>query len=308
MRRAAIEGEDVLATKSSGSGKHGRRAALLTAITAGASAFACTRNPYVQSERRVDGRIGVCLLDSRRRGDDGHRLEERFSMASTFKWALAAAVLAQVDRGRLSLDQRVPVSEAALLEHAPVVRARLAERALSIDALCEAAVTVSDNAAANLLLALIDGPAGWTRFARAAGDDVSRLDRVELELNSNLPGDPRDTTTPRAMAGLLASVLDTERALSSASRAKLRQWMLGTRTGLRRLRARMPASWTIGDKTGTGQRGAVNDVLFAERPGRAGIIVVACFMSDSRASLAQLEAEHADVGGYLAHRLERGGR
>lgn len=285
-----------------------RRAAFSIATSAMLGSLGCQRAFYPPLERALGGRVGVGVWRSTASVLSGNRLDERFAMASTFKWALAAAVLAEVDRGRLALDQRVPIAEHDLLEYAPTVRARLAEGALSIAALCEAAVTVSDNSAANLLLDRVGGPAGWTRFARAAGDDVSRLDRVEPELNSNLPGDPRDTTTPRAMAALLANVLTSDRVLRAESRAKLREWMMESRTGRRRLRAGLPPQWIAGDKTGTGARGAVNDVLFADTRGPAGLLVIACYASDSRAPLAQIEDAHRQIGSRISADVTRSRR
>src|SRR5439155_1437589 len=146
---------------------------------------------------------------------------ERFALCGTFKLVLAAAVLARVDAGREDLARPVPYDAAALLEYAPVARAHVGEGALSVAALCEAAVTVSDNTAANLLLGTLGGPAGLTRYFRALGDPVSRLDRDEPTLNAARPGDARDTTTPRAMAHTAARVLVGD-ALRGAPRWGLR--------------------------------------------------------------------------------------
>jgi beta-lactamase class A len=157
---------------------------------------------------------------------------------------------------------------------------------------------VSDNTAANLLLARIGGPAGWTRFARQAGDLTSRLDRDEPTLNSNLPGDPRDTTTPRAMAGLLERVL-TGDLLSPVSRGRLIDWLVATETGRDRLRAGLPPDWRVGDKTGTGGRGACNDVAVAWPP-RGGPWYIAAYVSESPAAPERLNAAHAELGRMVA--------
>ncbi|MCA9624225.1 MAG: class A beta-lactamase, partial [Myxococcales bacterium] len=177
-------------------------------------------DPLDSLEAAVGGRLGVIAMDSA----DGavllaRRPDERFAMCSSFKWALAAAVLARVDRGELALAEPVPYAEADLLQHSPVTREHLAEGAMSLEALAEAAVVTSDNAAANLLLAKIGGPAGLTAFLRAEGDDTTRLDRTEPTLNENTPGAPRDTTTPRAMATSLSRLL-LGPSLSEASRAR----------------------------------------------------------------------------------------
>lgn len=255
-------------------------------------------------ERDVGGRVGVFALDTGSGRTLERRADERFAMCSTFKWALVAAVLARIDRGELALDARVPFGAADLLEHAPITSARVADGAMTVEELARAAVLVSDNTAANLLLARIDGPAGLTRFARAHGDDVTRLDRDEPTLNENAPGDPRDTTSPRAMVTLMRAVLCGD-ALAPPSRERLLGWLRACETGKNRLRAGLPPSWAAGDKTGTGERGAVNDVAITWPPGRAPILVAA-YLGDGPSGLATLCQAHADIG-RLAARLGRRG-
>src|SRR5690242_19507555 len=150
-------------------------------------------------EKSLGGRIGVSALDMGTGARLGHRGRERFAMCSSFKWLLAADVLAHAERGELKLDTAIAYSQKDLLGVAPVTRAHVGEGQLTIEALCAAAVKVSDNTAANLLLGQIGGPAGLTHFLRGIGDPVTRLDRTEPTLNANIPGDPRDTTMPDAM-------------------------------------------------------------------------------------------------------------
>jgi len=244
-------------------------------------------------EARVGGRVGVFAIDPDSGRSVAHRPDERFAMCSTFKWTLAAATLARVDRGELTLDRELAYGERDLLEYAPKTREHVARGRMSIEALADAAVTLSDNTAANLLLGVTGGPEGLTRFFRALGDSVSRLDRDEPTLNTNLPRDPRDTTTPRAMAGALSAVL-LGTALSPPSREKLTGWLLGCRTGADRLPAGVPESWKIGHKTGSGENGANNDVGVLWPPGR-GPIFVASYLSESTASSKALAAAHAEV-------------
>jgi beta-lactamase class A len=255
-------------------------------------------SPLAEIEAKVGGRVGVFALDSGSGHELAHRADERFVMCSTFKWVLGAAVLARVDRAQLSLDDRVPYGASELLEYAPVTRERVAEGAMSVGDLAHAAITVSDNTAANLLLAKIDGPAGFTQFVRAQGDAVTRLDRTEPTLNDNQPNDPRDTTSPRAMVGLLRRVL-TGDSLTPASRERLLGWMRACQTGNDRLRAGLPADWALGHKTGSGSHHAINDVAIVSPPGRAPIFVAA-YLSDSEADSAALAAAHADIGRLIA--------
>ncbi len=233
-------------------------------------------------EQALGGRVGVCALNTTNGSIMRHRASERFAMCSTFKAALAGAILLRVDRGELALQKRIQFGEADILSNAPVTRAHAGEGALSLDALCEAAVGVSDNTAANLLLSLIGGPPGLTAFFRAIGDDVSRLDRTEPELNSNLPGDPRDTTTPDAMVGTLLALLVESHVLSPASRQRLTSWMINEHNGRNRIRSALPPDWRVANKPGTSAEsaGATNDIAVAWPPGRAPIII--CVYTDAR--------------------------
>lgn len=246
-------------------------------------------------EARVGGRLGAFALDTGSERTLSLRADERFAMCSVFKWLLAGAVLAAADRGELALTDSLVYRPDQLLEHSPVTAAH---SSLAIDTLAEAAVTVSDNTAANLLLARLGGPAAVTAFARSLGDTVTRLDRNEPALNEDLPGDPRDTSSPRAMVASLRGAL-VGTALSSTSRGRLLGLLRGCSTGAARLRAGLPTGWLVGDKTGTGGRNAVNDVAIAHPPGRAPILM-AVFTSDSEASVDQLNAGIADVGRLVA--------
>ena len=257
-------------------------------------------------EASVGGRLGVFALDTGSGRTLAHRADERFAMCSTFKWVVAASVLARVDRGELTLAQRLAFGPADLLDYAPVAREHLGEGAIAVETAALAAVTVSDNTAANLLLAQVGGPAGLTAFVRQAGDTVTRLDRTEPTLNANDPGDPRDTTSPRAMVGLMKTVFCGD-VLKSASRKRLIEMLVACETGKKRLRAGLPSDWTVGDKTGTGRNNAVNDLAIAIPPGRAPILV-AVYMSEGRADDdgALHEEGHAAVGRLVAREMGRG--
>jgi beta-lactamase class A len=258
------------------------------------------------------GRLGVCAIDTGSGARIVHRGDERFAMASTFKWLLAAAILRQADTGAMPLDQRVLYSEADLLDYAPVTKEHVAEGGMTAEQLLEAIVTVSDNTAANLLLPGVMGPEGLTLFLKANGDDVTRLDRIEPALNENARDDPRDTTTPVAMAQTLQRFLvggddlAGGEALSAASREKLIGWMEKSSTGLKRLRAGFPG-WRAGDKSGTGGNGATNDCAIVWPPAGRGKkaaqrkpIVIASYISEGDAGPETREAIHAAVGAMVA--------
>ena len=249
-------------------------------------------------EARFGGRIGVAALDTGTGRRLEHRAEERFALCSTFKVILAGAVLARVDARKESLDRRVPFSASDLLDYAPITSKNVKEGSMTVGAMCAAAVEASDNTAANLLLRELGGPEALTRFVRSLGDAATRLDRNEPSLNSNEPGDPRDTTTPAAMVGTVKRLLLGD-ALTPSSRKQLEAWLVASTTGKARLRAGVPPSWRVGDKTGTGANGATNDVAILRPPGRPPILVAA-YYSESQLSGPEREAVLAEVGLIVA--------
>lgn len=231
-------------------------------------------------EKRVGGRLGVCAIDTRFGGVIGHRMDERFAMCSTFKLSLAAAIFEQADKGKLSLDKPITYGKEDIVPNSPVTEDNLPKGSMAIKALAEATQKTSDNAAANLLLKQIGGPAGLTQFYRRHGDDVSRLDRYEPAMNEFKPGDERDTTSPYAYATLVEKIL-TGSILSTASRELLTQWMIDTKTGLKRIRAGVPKGWRVGDKTGTGTPGKYNDVAICWPPRQPPLIVAIYYQPPS---------------------------
>jgi beta-lactamase class A len=213
-------------------------------------------------ERRYGAYVGLFAVDLGDGRSVSHRGQEAFAMCSTFKGYLSARVLQMVEQGQLSLAQTVFVDPAAIITNSP----RTAPRAgadMTLDELCQAALQVSDNAAANLLLKVIGGPSAITAFARSIGDPASRLDRWETELNSAVPGDPRDTSTPEALGRGYRSLLAGD-ALAPPQRQQLEDWMRANETSS--MRAGLPPGWTSADKTGSGDYGSTNDVGVAYGP------------------------------------------
>lgn len=249
-------------------------------------------------ERRHGGRLGVSILDTGSGRRVAYRGSERFLMCSTFKVLAVAAVLARVDRGAERLDRRIVFGNEALLSYAPVTRLRVGAPGMTVAELCDAAITVSDNTAANLLLTSVGGPASVTTFVRGLGDRITRLDRMEPDLNIGSPGDVRDTTTPDAMLASLQSVL-LGHALSDISRERLLTWLRATTTGNDRLRASLPAGWTAGDKTGSGSHAETNDVAILFPPQRMPLLVTA-YYAGSSADAATRSAVLAEVGRIAA--------
>lgn len=229
-------------------------------------------------EASAGGELGVYMLDTGTRVALGRRIGERFAHCSTFKFSLAALVLALDRAGELDAGQHVRWAQDDLLGNSPFTSERLASGA-SLRELAHAAQTVSDNTAANILLRKIGGPERVTAFWRSLGDSVSRLDRFEFELNHVPRGEERDTSTPAAMAATVAELLYGS-TLAPEISATLRQWMIETANARDRVRAGLPADWIAGDKPGTsgawpGMGSIHADIGFAEPPGRAPLVFAA---------------------------------
>ena len=248
-------------------------------------------------ERRHPGRICVSILDLASGKRIGHRADERILMCSTFKALAAALVLARVDKGEEKLDRRVIYSKDDLVEYSPTTGKHAGE-GMTLAGLCEAAITLSDNTAGNLILAALGGPGAVTDFARSLGDPMTRLDRNEPTLNESLPGDPRDTTTPAMMTGDIRKLVLGD-ALKAPSRKQLTDWMLACKTGGKRLRAGLPAGWRIGDKTGSGEHGSTNDVGVIW-PAEGAPIVASVYLTDTSAPREGCNAVIAAVGQRIA--------
>jgi beta-lactamase class A len=266
--------------------------------SAGDDRLAAANDRLAAIERRAGGRLGVAVLQAGAALKLAHRADERFPMCSTFKLLASAAVLKLVDQGKESLERTIAYGPADLLEYAPVTKAHVGQGGMPLGDLCAAAIDWSDNTAANLILSVIGGPQGFTRFARSLGDATTRLDRDEPSLNTAAPGDDRDTTTPLAMARDMEAVL-LGNILSEVSRRRLEAWLTADRVGGKRLRAGLPASWGIGDKTGSGDHGTANDIAVLKPPGRAPLLA-SVYYTGSDAPTDALNAIHKQVGEIIA--------
>jgi beta-lactamase class A len=237
------------------------------------SSFSGLPAAFRKLEKSNGGRLGVAVLDTATGERSGYRADERFPMCSTFKFLLVSAVLERIDRHQETPDRAIRIPPKPLLSNSPLTEP-YAGGTMTVAALCQAALTRSDNTAANLLLERIDGPAGVTDFSRSIGDRVTRLDRMELSLNESLAGDPRDTTSPDAMVGNLKSVL-LGNVLSPVSRDQVTRWMETNLTGAGRLRATLPKNWRAADKTGSNGEHTTNDIAVLWPPGKPAIIIAA---------------------------------
>jgi beta-lactamase class A len=227
------------------------------------------------------GTLGVEIFNTVTGASVGINQDRRFGHASSFKLSLAALLLQRHAAGQIDADKRVMWTEADMLNPAPFTRERI-DTGATLRELARATQTTSDNPAANILLRNLGGPAGLTAFWRSLGDEVSRVDRYEPEMNLVTVTEFRDTTTPAAMALTVAKIVYGD-ALPEKERAELKGWMIETQTGLKRVRAGLPEGWVAGDKTGTsGLVGAADynyiDIGFAQGPKGEGPITFACYL------------------------------
>lgn len=279
----------------------GGGAALIgAAVLARAGAHSSPERAIAEIEARVGARLGVAMRDTASGAELRYRADERFPITSTFKLLASAALLARVDAGRDSLDRRVRFAKSDIVAYSPATERHADGEGMTLAEICDAAITLSDNTAGNLLLAAIGGPDGLTQYARALGDMVTRLDRIETDLNEARPGDVRDTTSPAAMLGNLEKLLVGE-ALSSASRQRLTNWMIANKTGDTRLRAGVPDGWRVGDKTGAGGNGSNNDIAIVWPPGGKPILIAA-YLTECARSVDERNAALADVARALTSR------
>ena len=247
-------------------------------------------------EARTHSRLGLAVIDPSGDLRIEYRGQDRFLMCSTFKVLAVAAVLQRVDAKHERLDRFISYAEKQLVAHSPVTSAHLKQGGMTLESLCAAAIIQSDNTAGNLLLDVIGGPPGVTKYARSLRDEVTRLDRIEPDLNVPLPNSESDTTSPAAIARDLAHLFTSE-ALSEESRARLEKWMQACETGLTMIRATLPEGWQAGDKTGRGVAGQTNDVAILRRQDKQPVFVAiyALLPREPAEGRDQVVAEAAEI-------------
>nr|WP_308418166.1 class A beta-lactamase [Chitinimonas sp. BJB300] len=222
-------------------------------------------------ESDFGGRLGVFAVDAANGAVLSYRADERFPFCSTFKVLAASAILNKSGDVAGLMQQRINYSQSDLVNYSPITEKHVAD-GMTIAELCAAAIQYSDNTAANLLIKTLGGPDAITAFARSIGDTKFRLDRWETALNTAIPGDPRDTSTPEAMGRSLQRLVLGD-ALAREQCEQLRDWLYGNTTGAARIKASIPADWKIGDKTGTGSYGTANDIAFVWPPQRKPVVI-----------------------------------
>ncbi|QIZ39724.1 class A beta-lactamase [Saccharopolyspora sp. ASAGF58] len=255
---------------------------------------------FADLERRYDARLGLFAVNVHTGQFLGHRAGERFAMCSTFKTYAAAALLREHGLDSGYFDKMIHYTEADLVDGSPITKPN-AGTGMMVHELCAAAITRSDNTAANLLLAELGGPATIAPFARSIGDGSTRLDRWEPDLNMAIPGDERDTTTPAGIAaGYRALVVGD--ALRGPEHDRLTGWLFANTTGGKRIRAGLPPTWRTGDKTGTGDYASGNDVAVTWTD-KGHPIVIAVLTSRPRKGDEVNNGLHVDTARVVAEAL-----
>lgn len=238
-----------------------------------------------QLEAASGGRIGLSALDTGTGKYVRYRADERFPFCSTFKAILASAVLKQSMTDDRLMDRHISYKKEDLVSWSPVTEKYVAG-GMSVSELCAATLQTSDNTAANLLLELMGGPEAVTAFARSIGDDAFTLNRWETELNSAIPGDIRDTTTPAAMEKSLGLLVLGD-VLGPPQREQLQLWLQGNTTGAASIRAGVPQGWVVGDKTGSGSYGTTNDIAVLWPPNGAPVVLAIYFTQNEKDASAR---------------------
>ena len=266
-----------------------------------AQAAGATEKPIIaaaqQAEAQLNARVGLAIHDTGSGTSWQYNADERFPMTSTFKVLACGALLARQDAGDEDLNRQVPISQSDLVTYSPVTETWV-DQEVSLNALCDATMRTSDNTAANKVLEALGGPDAVTAFLRSIGDELTRLDRWETELNEATPGDSRDTTKPAAMVNSLHELLLGE-ALSPTAQATLTQWLEGNEVGGPLLRAGIPDDWRIGDRTGAGGHGSRSVVAILWPPGQAPLIA-AIYLTQTEASMEQRNEAIASIGTAIA--------
>ncbi|MBL5976052.1 class A beta-lactamase [Comamonas sp. NyZ500] len=289
-----------------------RRSMLITGLALGLGAWGLSGCAFISKQQaaaartlsdelaaleiQAQGRFGLYVLDTVSGAEAGWRGDERFPMCSTFKTLLAARMLYLAQRDEIRLWRKLYYSPSEVVAWSPISEKRAgANGGMTVQELCEAMVLVSDNTAANVLLEASGGPAALTQWLRELGDGITRLDRNEPSLNTALPGDERDTTTPQAMVQSLQKLLLGD-VLEGYARALLQQWLVDSRTGDKRVRAGMPGDWTVGGKTGSGERGTACDTLIVWPTAQSAPLLVTAYLTGSPLDGAGREAVLARAG------------
>ena len=244
-------------------------------------------------ESELNSHIGVSILTVNSNESWSYKGNERVPLTSTFKTLLCANLLSNADKGNIALDEKVAVEKDKLITYSPVIEKHIGKSVSLYDS-CSATMTTSDNTAANIVLQKIGGPITLTKFIRNIGDDITRLDRYEPELNEGKPGDLRDTTTPNAITKTLNELLFGS-ALSEESQNQLKQWMIDNKVSDHLLRSILPSDWIIADRSGAGGYGS-RSITSVFWPENTSPFIVSIYITQTKASFEQRNEAIVKIG------------
>lgn len=233
---------------------------------------------FIQLENKFGARLGVYAIDTGTSRTIAYRPEERFAFASTYKALAAGAVLQQSS----NLDKVITYTKEDLVTYSPITEKHV-ETGMTLRDICDAAIRYSDNTAGNLLLKELGGPKGFETVLKKIGDNVTTSARFETDLNQAVPGDTRDTSTPKALATTLQAFTVGD-VLPADKRKLLTDWLRGNTTGAKLIRAGAPEGWQVGDKTGAASYGTRNDIAIVWPPNRDPIIIAILSSRDKQDS------------------------
>ena len=253
------------------------------------------------AEKTLNARIGIAVIDHETKNIWNYRGNERFPMNSTFKAYLCATTLAQEDANILSQNKSVTINKTEIISYSPYTENFISPKKITTSQLCEAAVSYSDNTAANKLLEVIGGPVNFNTFMKSIGDVTTHLDRNEPELNEGTPGDTRDTTTPLAATTSLEKLFFGN-YLSEKSKTALKGWMLNDRVADGLLRKALPKDWQFADKTGAGGFGS-RSIVAVVYPVIKKPLIVSIYITQTKAAVTESNEAIARIGMVLFNAL-----
>lgn len=247
-----------------------------------------------QEEKTLKARIGLSIINTADGKLISYRGDERFPLNSTHKALTCAALLKLVDEQKLKLTETVSFDQSRLVSYSPITEKHVTPDSMSWQDVCSASVSYSDNTAANLVFEKLGGPEKATQFLRKAGDQVSRMDRTEPEINDVAAGELRDTTTPEAIVKTLQKLLIGD-VLSPESREQLKQWMVNDQVANDLLRSQLPQGWTIADKTGSGNDGS-RSIISVIWPEYGDPLIVTIYITQTSSTVAESNKAIARIG------------
>ena len=262
--------------------------------------FKAVEEQIRQSEKTLSAQISVAILNPQMGEMWSYKGDERVPVTSTFKTLLCAKLLQDADNQLRSLNDKVKIEQTMLVEYSPVIEKSVGEY-VTLGQACAATMQTSDNTAANIVLERFGGPAALTAFIRSYGDQVTRLDRFETQLNEGVPGDVRDTTSARAMAHSINQLLFAD-VLSASARKQLIQWMKENTVTANLLRSVLPEGWSIADRSGAGGYGArsINAVVWTPKPW-----IIAIYVANTKASFAERNKAIVEIGQQVFRALSK---